>query len=359
MATVRNPINQNTVIDLLPTIQKLVPAYGAISNSGLFKEQGVKTNFAMFEIEEAVNTPMTKLTSRTERDAVKVGRGKSKYVTLAGSTLKITGGVHVEDLQNVLTTWDIATDKSLQQALAERTEDLYNSWSQSYEYMLTTATKGRMLDPKDGTVAIDMYANTGTTQTAVTINLAPTATNVRSQLNALRNQLNVLNQGYGAVREIEVIVANDVFDALVAHPEFQEAYIFALQGRGQEALRNPILNGTANVPVWSQYGWTNEFRFENLVFKTYPQQFTRMDGTTTSAVEDGKGWTIVRGVTDNYNVHFAPAPYFSKLGGVGDKLYARSTGIVDDTHLDITMESHLTPFMKRPEMAIDLTFTLA
>ena len=113
MATVRNPINNTTVIDLLPTIQKLTPAYGAVANSGLFKEQGVKTNFAMFEIEEAVNTPMTKLTSRTERDAVKVGRGKSKYVTLAGSTLKITGGVHVEDLQNVLTTWNIETDMQI------------------------------------------------------------------------------------------------------------------------------------------------------------------------------------------------------------------------------------------------------
>ena len=358
MTTVRNPINNTTVIDLLPTIQKLTPAYGAVANSGLFKEQGVKTNFAMFKIEEAVNTPMTKLTSRTERDAVKVGRGKSKDVTLSGSTLKITGGVHVEDLQNVLTTWNIETDKSLQQALAERTEDLYNSWSHSYEYMLTTASQGRMRDPKDGAVAIDMFANTGTAQTAITIDITPAATNVRSQLNAIRNQLNVLNQGYGAVREIEFVVANNVFDAIVAHPEFQEAYIFALQGRGQEALRNPILNGTANVLTWSQYGWVNEFRFENIVFKTYPQEFTRMDGTTTKAIEDGKGWTIVRGVTDNYNVHFAPAPYFSKLGGVGEKLYARSTGIVDDTHLDITMESHLTPFMKRPEMALDLTFTL-
>lgn len=359
MTTARNPINQNTVIDLLPAIQKLTPAYGAIANSGLFKETGVKANFAMFEIEEQQNVPMTKLTSRTERDAVKVGRGKTKYVTLAGTQIKITGGVHVEDLQNVLTTWNLETDKSLQQAVAERTEDLNNSFAQSYEYLLTTASQGRMKDPKDGSVVIDMFENTGTTQTAVTIDITPTATNVRSQLNALRNRLNVLNQGYGAVREIEVVVANDVFDALVAHPEFQEAYIFALQGRGQEALRNPILNGTANVPVWSQYGWSNEFRFENLVFKTYPQEFTRMNGDVTSAVANGKGWTIVRGVTDNYNVHFAPAPYFSKLNGVGEKLYARSTGIVDDTHLDITMESHLTPFMKRPEMAIDLTFTLA
>ena len=45
---------------------------------------------------------MTKLTSRTERDAVKVSRGKSKQVTAAAETIKLTGGVHVEDLQNRL-----------------------------------------------------------------------------------------------------------------------------------------------------------------------------------------------------------------------------------------------------------------
>lgn len=359
MATVRNPINQSTVIDLLPTIQKLVPAYGMISTSGLFKEQGVKTNFAAFEIDEAVNTPMTKLTSRTERDSVKVGRGKSKWVTFKGETLKINGSVHVEDLQNVLTTWNIETDKSLQQAVADRTEDLYNSWTQSYEYMLLTASQGRMRDPEDGRVAIDMFENTGTTQTAVTIDVRPTVTNLKSQLHAIVNRLNTLNQGLGAVQQVDFIVADNVFDAIISHPEFQEMYIFALQGRGQEALRNPILNGTANTPVWTSYGFVREFRFENIVFKTQPQTFVRMGGEQTKAIEDGKGWTIVKGVRDLYNVNFAPPSYFSQLGAVGQKLYARSTGIVDDTHLDITMESHLTPFMKRPEMAIDLTFTLA
>lgn len=358
MATMRNPTNQNTSIDLLPVIEKLVPAYGLIADSGLFREINNKTNSAVYEIMEDENVKMTKLTSRTERDAVKVGRGKSKYVTVAGETIKIVGGVHVEDLQNRLNSFNIEQDETLQQAIADETAAMYNSWAQSYEYMLVTASQGIMRDPLDGSAKINMFTNTGTTQSTATIDASPDSTTLISDINALRNQINYLNNGQGSVTAIDVWVAEDVFNAIVGHPEFAAIYQLALQGRGQEALANRILNGTANVPTYTQYGWSNSFVWQNITFRTYPQTFTRMDGSVAAAVANGKGWTVARGVTNAYEVLFAPAPYFSQLNSLGQKLYARSTGIIDDTHLDMTIESHLTPILKRPELCIDVTFTL-
>lgn len=359
MATIRNPINKQTYIDLLPTMEKLVPQYGQISDSGLFTEIGAKSNFAMYEIMDGQNVPMTKLTSRTERDAVKVGRGKSKHVTVGGRTIKLVGGVHVEDLQNVLTTWDIETDESLQEAIAKESAAMFNSWSQSYEYMLLTAAQGKMRDPLDGTVAIDQFANTGTVQATATIDLRSTA-DALSQLNALRNQLNTLNgYTYGNVSLIEVVVADDVMTALQNHPDLYDLYVLAMSGRGMEAINNAILSKTTNRPIRTQYGYRREFQWENILFVTYPQTFVRLDGTTANAVANGKGFTIARGVADAYEVYFAPAPYFSQLGGVGQKMYARSTGIIADTHIDMTVETHLTPILKRPELAIDITFTLS
>lgn len=359
MATIRNPINRSQVIDLLPTIENLVPAFGVIADSGLFTETPVKTNFAMYEIEEGSNMPMTKLTSRTERDSVRVGGAKSKHVVFGGKTIKIDDGVHVEDLQNVLTVFDIDQDQSLQQAIAKKTANMYNSWSQSYEYMLLTASQGRMRDPKDGAVAIDQFANTGTVQSTHTVDLRLTSTSVISDLNALRNKINKLNGFHGSIREIELVVADNVFDRIITHPELVTLYSAAFNTRGMEAVNNPIINGSADRPTLSRYGWRREFRWENILIVTYPQEFTHMNLSTSKAVADGKGWTIVRGATDSYEVLFAPAPYFSQLNGVGQKLYARSTGIVEDTHIDMTLESHLTPYLKRPELAVDVTFTLA
>ena len=358
MTTIRNPINLNTSIDLLPTIKELTPAYGTIADSGLFKETPVKTNFLMYEIEEQDSPRMTKLTSRTERDAVKVSGGKSKAITVSGKTIKLTGGVHVEDLQNRLNAFDIEKDETLQEALVEATARTYDSWSQSYEYMLLTASQGIMRDPADGAIAINMFTNTGTAQPTATIDVSPTSTTLLTDLNALRNQLTILNGNNGVVSEIELWVADDVFTAITTNPELAMIYQLALQGRGQEALNNPYLNGSLNRYIQGKYGFYREFRWENFVFRTYPRTFTAQNGNVIKAIADGKGWTVVRGATNAYEVAFAPASYFSQLGSVGQKVYARTTGIVDDTHLDFTIESHLTPIAKRPELAVDVTFTL-
>ena len=226
----RNPINLNTSIDLLPTIQELQPAYGRFADSGLFKEYGIKTNAVIYSVEQQENTRMTKLTSRTERDTVKVSRGKSKQVTAAAETIKLTGGVHVEDLQNRLKYFDIDKDETLQEALADATADVYNSFSQSFEYMLVTASQGIMRNPEDGSAVLNMFTNTGTVQSTATIDASAGSTTLISGLNSLRNQLTQLNGYNGSLGTIELWVADDVFNAIVNHPEFYTLYQLAYQG---------------------------------------------------------------------------------------------------------------------------------
>ena len=87
-------------------------------------------------------------------------------------------------------------------------------------------------------------------------------------------------------------------------------------------------------------------------------KFYRWNGEAVDAVGDLKGWTIVHGVSDLYVAKYTPAPYFNTYNVAGRKWTARSTGIVDDTHIDMTLESHPILFMKRPEMAIDITVTV-
>ena len=235
---------------------------------------------------------------------------------------------------------------------------MYNSFSQSFEYMLLTASQGIMRDPKDGSAVLNMYTNTGTVQSTATIDASAGSTTLISGLNALRNQLTVLNGYNGSINNIELWVADDVFNAVVNHPEFYTLYQLAFQGAQQAALMQPILNGSIDRVVQTRYGYSRTFTWENITIATYPQTFNSMEGNVLSAVANGKGWTIARGATNAYEVAYSPAPYFSQLNGVGQKVYARTTGIVDDTHLDFTIESHMIPMLKRPELSIDVTFTL-
>ena len=358
MAQVRNPINPNTTIDLGLTLEKINPNYGYIDNSGLFEAQGILSLSHAYKIVDEPNAKMTKLTSRTERDAMAVEGSREKFITMSGVTTKLTGGVHVEDLIGVITDTIDYQSESVQQAVVNELTRLSNVGAANMEYLLLTTTQGQTKDPKDGAVAIDGFANTGTAKSTLTINAAPTA-DIISSLTALSNKVAELNGYNGNVGLIEVVVGEGAFNAIVNHPDLNTMYQLAYQGRGAEALRQPMLNGQRNVPVSTQYGFRREFVYGNLLFVTYPQKFYRWNGDAVDAVANMKGWTIVHGVSNLYKVKYTPAPYFNTYNSAGRKWYARSTGIVDDTHIDMTLESHLIPFMTRPEMAIDITVTTA
>lgn len=357
MATQRNPVNTTKYIDLSETLVNLTPAYGYFAEGGLFDEQGINQNFHGYQIEDQEKPVMTKLTSRTERDAVALTRARKKMVTMAGITSKITGGVHVEDLINQTNGFVTLESDTLQDAMGKEMRRMYNTGSANFEYLVATATQGRVRDPEDGSVAIDQFANTGITQTQVTIDLAP-ASDLNGQLTTLANQMAVSNGYNGSVNMIEIVLGDEAFTALVNHPDISTAYQLAYQGTGAQALAQPFFVGTQNRVERTQYGFRRQFMWENFVFTTYPQVFNRMDGTTTNLVEALKGWTVLRDIADLYQVKYTPSPYFSQFSNNGQRWYARTTGIVDDTHVDMTLETHNIPFVQRPEVVYDVTFTV-
>lgn len=358
MAQIRNPINPNTTIDLGSVLEVINPQYGRIDQSGLFEEQGITSLAHMYKIVDQGQTKMTKLTSRTERDAMAVEKAKEKYVTMAGVTIKEVGGVHVEDLIGVVTGGLDFESDSFQEALIKEATRMANVGAANMEYVKLTATQGSVLDPYNGNVAIDQYANTGTVRSTATITAAPTA-DLLGSLTALRNQIEQLNGYNGNIGEIEIILGETAFNAIVTHPDLTTLYQLAYSGFGPAALQQPVLNGTLALQQKDRYGFSREFRWFDggLVFRTYPQKFYRWDGTAVDAIAANKGWTIVHGVSGLYQVKYTPAPYVSKYNQAGQKWVARSTGIIDDTHADMTIESHLIPFMSRPEMSVDITVT--
>lgn len=358
MATIRNPINPNTTIDLTPALETIPFQYGQYAESGLFEERGITSSTVMYKVQDTGATKMTKLTSRTERDAMAIDAPKEKLITMGAISIKEVGSVHVEDLIGVSNEAFSLESPSFQQETVRVLNRLANVGAANREYLLTTATQGKVLDPKDGSVAIDQFTNTGTSQSTATIDANP-ANSITASLNALANQISALNGYYGNVGTIEVVLGEQAFNDIVNHPDFSALYQLSFTGLGQQALANPMVNGSVGTARRGQYGYRREFRWDNFLFVTYPQKFHRWDGTQVDVVASNKGWTIVHDVMGLYQVKYAPAPYVSTYAQEGQKWLARSTGIINDTHADITLESHLIPYMQRPEMAIDITVTTA
>lgn len=358
MSTQRNPINTNTIIDLGETLEIIKPRFGFVAESGLFEENGIVSNAHIYKVLEQQDTKMTMLTSYAERDAVAVERAAEKYVTLAGVSNKITGGVKVEDLIGQVTGVFSMENEKVQEAQIKELTRMANAGAANYEYILVGATQGVIRDPKNGNVVHNQYTATGTTRTGFTID-ASEGSDIFSELTRLRNTLSDLNGYNGEVDVIEVILGETAFNAVVNHPSFSTLAQLAFSGLGQQTMNNPLLNGGTGLVNQTQYGRSRSFEWDGIVFRTYPRKFTRWNSAQADAVETNKGWTIVRGISDLYHVLFTPSPYFSTYDRAGQKWYAHTKGVVDDTHIDMTIEQHLIPFMKRPEMSLDITVTTA
>lgn len=358
MSTQRNPLNPNAFIDLGASLEILSPQYGRIYDSGLFTEQGILAKTYAYEVEKQESAKMTKLTSFTERDAARVAKVKKSAVLMQDISIKIEGGVHVEDLIGVVNTGFDFEQPEFNDLVNKKLLAMGQSWAADREYIVVGATQGRVLDPLDGSVVIDQYAITGTTRSEAIITASPTA-DIKASISALVNQIIELNGFNGNVGLIEVPVTEAAFEAIVNHPDFATIYQLAYQGTGATALGIPMLNGTAGKPTYNQYGRRREFEWDGVLFTTYPQKFYRMKGGDTSILTGMKGYTIVHGLNGLYNIKYTPAPYVSTARSAGQKVYARSTGVVKDTHMDMSIESHMIPFMERPEMSIDVTVTVA
>lgn len=273
MVTKVNPLNQNTFLDLSEAVAELEPTYGYIDSSGIFEEQGITANQHGYKIVDQKAPKMTKLTSFTERNAMAVDKEKYKYVTMGGISIKEVGGVHVEDLIGV-TGFDGIDFKSdtFQTAMLKELDRLTKVGAANMEYLLLTTTQGKTLDPYDGSVAIDAFANTGTSQSSFTVDARVSNNNLRGQLQELANKVSELNGYNGNVGVIDLVVEDSDFNAIVGHPEFATLYQLAFTGMGNAMLNNPLLNGSAKQAKQTAYGYQKSFVIDNIRIITYPQK---------------------------------------------------------------------------------------
>lgn len=352
-----NPIDRTKLIDTGATLEVLTPEIGRIDNSGLFDKEGIASRHHLFEVEPEQRTAMTGLGSMTERERWKLTHGQNEQYALGSVYFGLTDAVQYDDIANIITDWKNFDEDKLVDVIAKKQRGLYQAASANKEYMALTAAQGIMRDPFDGSAAVDMFTITGKTKSTFTIDLT-TGDGLLAKLVELQNRIVDLNVTGGNVQSVEIIVAEDVFAKLSQHPELVAFYEAALYGNGLSYINNPILNGRVNEKNRNTFGLSQSFNVMGFTISTYPQKFTRWDNTKVDAIEAGKGMVIVYGVTDLYQAKWTPAPYLSNLGKVGQELYGWRTPVVDDTHMELYLEFNGVYFMKQPELAVEITFTV-
>ena len=361
MALYPNNLDPRALIDISDTLVEMQKQFGRLNNSGLFTKEGVTTQDVGFMYTPATQTKMTGATSRVERDAWRVSGEKKKRASLSTATYKLTDAVQYEDLAFRVKNWqDLdpnAREDTVAEAVSEKLMRLQRTMEQNQEYSVITAMQGIQRDAEDGSPLVNMLDTLNVTRLTKTIDLTANS-GVLSAITELTNEL-LEAQTYGSgFTGIEVIIANDVFSALVSNPEIIAIWESAMTGRGMEYVNSPFLTGRVNDLNRTVFGFVQSVVINGVTFTTYPQKFRRWDGTLVDAIASGKGFTVLHGVSGLYQAKFVPAPYISLLGTKGQENYVWQTPIKDDTHFEIYQESHGAYFMQQPELAVDITFIL-
>lgn len=352
-----NPIDRTKLIDMGSTLVEYTPQFGRINHSGLYNKEGIAQRHHIFEVEPASQVAMTGLGSMTEKERWKVVHGQSEQVALGSVYFGLTDEVGYDDIANIITDWKNYDEDKLTDLIIKKQKSLYDVANANMEYMALEAAKGILRDPLDGSVRVDMFAVTGKSKTTFAIDLtAPTG--LLAKLTELQNTIIEKNVSGGNVQSVEIIVAEDVFVGLSQHPELVAFYEAALYGTGLSYINNPILNGMINEKNRNTYGLSQSFNVLGFTISTYPQKFQRWDRSYVSAMENGKGVVIIHGVDDLYQTKWTPAPYLSNLGKTGQELYGWRTPVKDDTHLELYLEFNGVYFMKQPDLAVEITFTV-
>ena len=352
-----NPIDRSKLIDTGSTLELFTPQFGRINNSGLFDKEGIAARHHMFEVEPADDLAMTGLGSMTERERWKVTYGQNEQYALGSVYFGLTDAVQYDDIANIITDWKNFDEDKLVDIVAKKQKGLYDVANVNMEYMALTAAQGVMRNPLDGGVAVDMFAITGKSKTVFNLDLT-TGDGLLAKLVELQNLLIEKNVAGGNIQAVEIIVAENVFAKISQHPELVAFYEAALYSGGLAYLNNPILNGKVNEKNRNTFGLSQSFNVMGFTISTYPQKFTRWDRTKVDAIANGKGLVVVHGIGDLYQTKFTPAPYLSNLGKTGKELYGWRTPVVDDTHLELYLEFNGVYFMKQPELAVEINFTV-
>lgn len=198
------------------------------------------------------------------------------------------------------------------------------------EYHRMGALQGKLLDA-DGSVIIDFYDEFGVEQSTIGMELNKADSKVRSKVVSIKRAIEAKLGGV-PYTGIHVFCSAGFFDALVDHPDVQEAYKRWQDGA---ALRADLRKG---------------FTFGEVTFEELPGG----SGNSKIAIPDNEAIAFPLGVPDMFLTRFAPADYLETVRGVGLPYYSKTAPMRMNKGIQLESQSNPLNINTRPDAVIRL-----
>ena len=318
-----------SVIELTRALENIPYKPATLTGSGLFADRGVRSRTVVIESRDGTLSliPFSERGSAYEQQ-VPERRDVRAFVC---RQFKKQDVLWASEIQGIRAFGTESETQQVQQEVARRLKRLRNDAEVTFEYHLLNGIQGKVLDPKDGAVVIDYFAEFAITPaTEVNFDLA----NTSPASGALRKKCQALIESVegdlgglstGAV-QLRAECGSAFFSDLVAHKEVRETY----------------LNTAAAADLRARVA--DEVSFGGITFRRYR-------GNAVFGVPPDKAFFYPEGVEGLFEIYYAPADTFETVNTLGLPLYARSIPDRDrDEWVRLEIESNPLPICTRPQV---------
>lgn len=298
-----------------------------LGDMGLFQEEGlVGTTIVKIGLENNKLTLVPNVPRGAPGQPRGLDRGKVKLLETAHLPQRST--VMADQLLGV---WDPADPNGTNVAAVVNKLQAVHKRDLDYtiEYHRMGALQGKLLDA-DGSVILDFYDEFGVQKVTIGMELNKADTKVRSKTVSIKR---AIEDKLGGVpyTGIHVLCSAGFFDALIDHPDVEEAYKRWQDGA---ALRSDLRKG---------------FVFGDVIFEELP-------GSTGGklAIPDNEAIAFPLGVPDMFLTRFAPADYLETVRGVGLPYYSKTAKLRMDKGIELESQSNPLNINTRPDAVVRL-----
>lgn len=311
-------LNNTQVVDQTEAIERIPFQAGLIGALNLYRDDVVSTDAVTFDVRE--NT-LAVLDDHLRNVAQKNASADTPYSvhTMAIPHYPIVKTIGREKLAGVR-AFGKEAEAVVAQAVAQELEMQAARHDVHSEYLKAQMTLNGVVDTTHyGT--IDMATEFGVTRGTQELDPA----NFNATLRAAMAQSKAGLKTGGRVAGYVALVGAELFEKILGSDEIKQAYQFS------QANGNPLRNELGVVAN----GYTM-FRFGNVDFILYDDQFTDKEGNSIEVVESAGGVLVPR--TTIGRVFYAPASTLSGLGKFGSKRFARTYRDPKDRYIEVESE---------------------
>ena len=323
-------------------ITKLPNLYNRVT--GMFPEQPINTTTVM--IEQSNGTLNIVRSRERGAPADKVIADKRALRSLVIPHIPVADVVLPHEIQNVRAFGSESALETQSAVLALKLQKMKNTIDQTREFLSVGALKGVILDA-DGSTLYNLFTEFGITSASnpgdigkylsLDFVLDSDSTDVRAKCIAVKRHIE-LNLRGERMTGIRCLCSSTFYDALIGHPEVQEAYRY-WQNNGQN-LSDDYRNG---------------FRYGGIMFEEYNASWTDKDANVRSAIATNKGICFPEGTGNTFETVVAPGNFLEAANTMGMPYYARQQEKPMGQGLDLWAEANVLPICKRPEVLVEVT----